>query len=129
LAATVNNGVDEDFPRRGEVWMIETPNQPDDPHQLRPGLIVSDDDRNRHADDVITVPVFTSRRLGPTRVAIRAGIGGIMHDSMLYCDEVVTLHRRFLVEGPIGPPVSRSLLGRVNRAIRRALGEVVPEPS
>ena len=124
-----SNGWDSDFPRRGEVWMIETPNQPDDPHQPRPGLIVSDDDRNRRADDVIAVPMFTSRRLGPTRVPIRAGTGGIFHDSMLYGDEVVTLHRGFLVEGPLGGIVSRSLLGRVNRAIRRALGEVVPEPS
>ena len=109
--------------------MIETPNQPHDPHQPRPGLIVSDDDRNRYADDVIAVPIFTSRRPGPTRVVIRAGMGGITHDSMLYCDEVVTLHHRFLVDGPLGGTVSPSLLGRVNRAIRRALGEVVPEPS
>jgi mRNA-degrading endonuclease toxin of MazEF toxin-antitoxin module len=109
--------------------MIETPNQPDDPHQPRPGLIVSDDDRNRRADDVIAVPLFTSRRPGPTRVPIRAGVAGIDHDSMLYCDEIVTLHQGFLIDGPLGGTASLSLLGRVNRAIRRALGEVVPEPS
>ena len=32
---------DEDFPRRGEIWLIDTPNQPDDPHQPRPSLIIS----------------------------------------------------------------------------------------
>jgi mRNA-degrading endonuclease toxin of MazEF toxin-antitoxin module len=77
--------------------MIETPNQPNDPHQPRPGLIVSDDDRNRRADDVIAVPLFTSRRPGLIRVPIRAGAAGIDHDSMLYCDEIVTLHHGFLV--------------------------------
>jgi mRNA-degrading endonuclease toxin of MazEF toxin-antitoxin module len=123
------NDSDEDFPRQGEIWMVETPNQPYDPHQPRPGLIVSEDDRNFLSDDVIVVPCFTSRRLGPTRVPIRAGTGGIVHDSVLYCEEVTTLHRDYLVEGPLGPTVSQSLLGRVNRAIRRALGESVSEPS
>jgi mRNA-degrading endonuclease toxin of MazEF toxin-antitoxin module len=120
---------DEDFPRRGEVWMIETPNLPYDPHQPRPALIVSDDRRNRLFDHVIVVPIYTSRRPAPTRVPIGAGTGGVTHDSMLYAEEVMTLHRDFLIDGPLGPPVSPSLLVRENRAIRRALGEVVPEPS
>jgi mRNA-degrading endonuclease toxin of MazEF toxin-antitoxin module len=120
---------DDDSPRRGEVWMVETPNLPTDPHQPRPGLIVSEDHRNESLDHVIVVPIFSSRRIGPTRVPIRSGAGGIEHDSVLYCEEVTTLHHDFIVDGPLGPPVSLSLLGRVNRAIRRALGEVVPEPS
>lgn len=109
--------------------MIETPNLPYDPHQPRPALIVSDDHRNRLLDHVIVVPIYTSRRLGPTRVSIGAGTGGIIHDSMLYSEEVMTLHRDFVLDGPLGPSVSPSLLGRVNRAIRRALGESVSEPS
>jgi mRNA-degrading endonuclease toxin of MazEF toxin-antitoxin module len=125
---TVNDR-DADFPRRGEIWLVEMPNLPYDPHQPRPALIVSDDHRNRLFDHVIVAPSYSSRRHGPTRIPIRAGTGGIYHDSVLYCEEVTTLHRDFLVDGPLGPPVSPSLLGRVNRAIRRALGEIVPEPS
>lgn len=120
---------DDESPHRGEIWLVETPNLPYDPHQPRPALIVSDDRRNQTLDHVIVVPCYSSRRLGPTRVPLRSGTGGIIHDSVLYCEEVMTLHRDFLVDGPLGPPVSPSLLGRVNRAIRRALGEVVPEPS
>jgi mRNA-degrading endonuclease toxin of MazEF toxin-antitoxin module len=119
----------DDFPRRGEIWLVDMPNLPYDPHQPRPALVVSDDRRNLAFEHVIVVPCYSSRRLGPTRVPIRSGTGGIMHDSVLYCEEVMTLHRDFFVDGPLGPPVSFSLLGRVNRAIRRALGEVVPEPS
>jgi mRNA interferase MazF len=120
---------DLDFPRRGEIWYIDTPNQPDDPHQPRPGLIVSEDVRNRRSPTVIVVPIFTSGALGPTRVPVRAGSGGLPHDSVLFCEEVASLNKRFVLDGPLGLPVSPSLLGRVNRAIQRALGEVVPEPS
>ena len=125
----VNRERDDDFPRRGEIWMVETPNMPGDPHQPRPGLIVSEDRRNQRLDHVIVVPIFSSRRTGPTRVAIRSGAGGIEHDSVLYCEEVTTLYHDFIVDGPLGGTVSPSLLGCVNRAIRRALGEIVPEPS
>jgi mRNA interferase MazF len=123
------NNLDGDDPRRGEIWYIDTPNQPDDPHQPRPGLIVSEDSRNRRSPTVIVVPIFSSGRTGPTRVPIRAGIGGIDHDSLLLCEQLVTLNKVFVFDGPLGDTVSPSLLGRVNRAIRRALGEVVPEPS
>jgi mRNA-degrading endonuclease toxin of MazEF toxin-antitoxin module len=121
--------LDVDYPRRGEVWLVETPNLPDDPHQPRPALIVSEDVRNRLRDHVIVVPIFSAGRLGPTRVALRTGQGGIDHESVLFCEEITTLHREFLVDGPLGQPVSPSIVGRVNRAIRRALGESVPEPS
>jgi len=120
---------EDDYPRRGEIWLAELPNMPYDPHQPRPVLIVSDDRRNRLFDHVIVVPSYSSRRRGPTRVPIQGGTGGIVHDSVLYCEEASTLHRDFLVDVPLGETVSLSLLGRVNRAIRRALGEVVPEPS
>jgi mRNA-degrading endonuclease toxin of MazEF toxin-antitoxin module len=84
----VNGDSDVDFPRRGEIWMVETPNRPADPHQPRPGLIVSEDRRNERLDHVIVVPIFSSRGLGPTRVSIRSGEGGIEHDSVLYREEV-----------------------------------------
>jgi mRNA-degrading endonuclease toxin of MazEF toxin-antitoxin module len=121
------NESDHEFPRRGEIWLVETPNQPDDPHQPRPALVVSEDYRNSRSDDIVLIPIFSSRRLGPTRVAIRAGVGGLSHNSILYCEEIVTLHRSFVIDEPLGDVVSPSLMGRVVRAVRRALGEVVPE--
>ena len=120
---------DADFPRRGEIWMVETPNQPDDPHQPRPALVVSEDGRNRRRPSIMFAPVFSSGAVGPTHVALPAGAGGIPHRSVIFCEEVSALHKMFVVDGPLGGTVSLSLLGRVNRAIRRALGEVVPEPS
>ncbi len=117
-----------DAPRRGELWAVYTPGQPDDPHQPRPALIISADVRNRLSDDVIVIPIFSSGRLGPTRVVLRAGTGGIRHDSILFCEEITTIHRDFLARGPFGPTVPQNVLRHVVRAVRRALGETVPEP-
>ncbi len=115
-------------PRRGEIWLVYTPGQPEDPHQPRPALIVSENVRNRLADDAIVVPIFSAGRLGPTRVPLAAGTGGIPHDSVLFCEEITTIADDFLKDGPLGPPVPAAVLHAVLRAVRRALGEVIPEP-
>lgn len=39
-------------PRRGEIWNVDTPNQPSDPHQPRPALVISADERNLAEDDL-----------------------------------------------------------------------------
>jgi mRNA-degrading endonuclease toxin of MazEF toxin-antitoxin module len=90
-------------------------------------LIVSDDVRNRFSDDVMVIPIFSSQRLGPTRVPIARGTGGLAHDSVLFCEELTTLVHDFLASGPLGPPISEGLMRKAIRAVRRALGEVLPE--
>ena len=116
-----------DYPIRGEIWSVRLPGQPDDPHQPRPALIVSADVRNRLADDVIVVPIFSRGAAGPTHVDLGRGAGGIKKDSVLFCEEVTTVDRDFLRTGPWGSPVGTEVLDRVIRAVRRALGETVPE--
>ena len=113
-------------PQRGELWLVFTPGQPDDKHQPRPALVVSDEVRNRLTDDLIVVPLFTRGRLGPTRVALPAGAGGVDHDSIAFCEEITTIDRDFLRRGPLGPRLDDALIGAVVRGIRRAVGETVP---
>lgn len=108
--------------------MVYTPGQPDDPHQPRPALVISEDIRNRLRDDVIVIPVFSAGRLGPTRVPIPAGTTGLRHPGLLFCEEITTIDRDFLNGGPLGSRLSRSILDSALRAVRRAVGEVVPEP-
>jgi mRNA-degrading endonuclease toxin of MazEF toxin-antitoxin module len=114
-------------PRRGEIWFVYTPGQPRDPHQPRPALVLSADARNRNRDDVIVIPVFSRGRPGPTRVVLLAGTGGIRRDSVLFCDEISTLDKDFLADGPLGAAVPEDLLDEVVRGVRRAIGEVVPD--
>ncbi|MDP9252708.1 MAG: type II toxin-antitoxin system PemK/MazF family toxin [Chloroflexota bacterium] len=104
------------------------PGQPDDTHQRRPALVVSADVRNRIADDLMVVPIFSQGAVGPTHVHLAQGTGGIKKDSVLFCEELTTLDREFLSRGPWGPRVGADVLDAVNRAVRRAIGETVPEP-
>jgi mRNA interferase MazF len=106
--------------------MVYTPGQPDDPHQPRPAVVVSEDIRNRLRDDLILVPLFSSGRLGPTRVRLPAGAAGVSRPSIAFCEEVTTIDRDFLSRGPLGKRLSPGQLADVIRGIRRALGDVLP---
>jgi mRNA interferase MazF len=120
--------VSERPPRRGEIWRVETPNQPYDPHTPRPALIISENRRNWASDDYLVIPVFSDGNLGPTRVLLPAGQGGIDHDSILFCDEIMCLDRDFisLDDGPLGGFVDGDILEAAVVAVRRAIGDVVP---
>jgi mRNA interferase MazF len=122
----MTSGTSLESPRRGEFWTAYTPGQPDDAHQPRPVLVVSEDVRNRLRDDVIVVPAFSAGRIGPTRVPVPANSGGLPHDSVLFCEEVTTIDKDFLQRGPLGPRVEPGTVAAVVRAIRRATGDVVP---
>lgn len=113
-------------PGRGEIWSVDLPNQPTDPNTPRPALVVSVDVRNRLAGDVLVVPLSGNVRPLPTHVLIPAGVGGQRDDSMAKCEQLTTLDKRFLVRGPFGGRVPAPLLDDVVRAIRRAVGEVLP---
>ena len=106
--------------------MVFTPGQPDDPHQPRPALVVSEDVRNRLRDDLIVVPAFSSGRSGPTRIDLAAGTGGLKQPCVLYCEEVTTIDRDFLHRGPLGQRLPLAMMDEIVRAIRRALGDVIP---
>jgi mRNA-degrading endonuclease toxin of MazEF toxin-antitoxin module len=78
-------------------------------------------------DDLIVVPVFSGGQLGPTRVAMPAGAGGLRHASVVFCEEIRTIDRDFLARGPVGL-VAPNLVDAIIRGVRRAIGEVLPEP-
>ena len=101
--------------------MSYTPAQPTDPHQPRFVLVVSADVRNRARDHVMVVPIFSTGNLGPTRLVIPAAGSGLVYDSVLFCDELTTIDKAFLDEGPRGR-VSPDLLDQVLIAVRRSLG-------
>jgi mRNA interferase MazF len=109
-------------PRRGEVWLAYTPGQPTDPHQPRFVLVVSVDVRNRARDHVMVVPIFSTGNLGPTRLVIPAAGSGLRYDSVLFCEELTTIDKAFLEEGPRGR-ASQDLVDQVVIAVRRALGD------
>jgi mRNA interferase MazF len=86
------------FPRRGEIWLVDFPDDP----KSRPALIVSLNARNEFSNSVLAVPVTTNLRPSPTHVALPAKQGGLMHDSMARCENVSYLHKSRLSHGPLG---------------------------
>ncbi len=110
-------------PRRGEIWIVDTPNRPDDPHQPRRAIIVSANVRNELRDHIVVVPIYSRGTLGPTHRPIQRGVGGLEHDSVVFCEEISTLDRRFFRFGPLGPLVPASLLRDVILAVRAALDD------
>ena len=117
----------ERWPRRGEIWSVLTPGRPDDPHQPRPALVVSADVRNRLVPHAIVVPIYSSGAPAPTRVDVPVGSGGLRRDSVLFCEEISTIDRTFFRRGPWGDRVGAEVMDSVIRAVRRALGDVVPD--
>ncbi len=105
------------FPRRGEVWLVDFP---DDPKQ-RP-LIISVDARNELANSVLAVPITTNLRPSPTHVLLPAGQGGLSQESMARCENVSYLHKSRLARGPLKGRISDNLLRDVEQALMRTFG-------
>src|SRR5687767_3708122 len=101
------------FPRRGEVWLVEFPDDP----KSRPALILSLDARNELANSVLAVPVTTNLRPAPTHVLLPAGQGGLSHDSMARCENVSYLHKSRLSRGPLAGTISPALMRDVERGL------------
>src|SRR5215212_5577484 len=101
------------FPRRGEVWLVEFPDDP----KSRPALIVSPDVRNELANSVLAVPITSNLRPAPTHVLLPAGQGGLDHESMARCENVSYLHKSRLARGPLAGMVNPSLMREVDRCL------------
>lgn len=116
-----------EFPRRGEIWKINlNPITPSDPHLPRPVLIISPNNRNKHWDSVIVVPLSTGLTNPNPRFhkEIPTGQGGIAKDSYARCDLVSNLEKTCLdPAGPLGPTISDKYVWEVVRGIRVCIGD------
>ena len=108
-------------PKQGEIYLVNFPNQPIDSKD-RPAIIVSLDIRNKLAEDVIVIPLSTTLRQAPTHVIIPEGEGNLNYDSMAKCEQITTLHKSYLLRGPLGKKVNNKILRQIERAVLRAIG-------
>ncbi len=113
------------YPRRGEICLVRLPGQPHDLKD-RPALVISVDVRNRLANDIIVVPLSTTLRPAPTHVELPAGEGGLKETSMAKCEQLTTLDKSFLIRGPFAGTIRPGFMEKVERAIQRAIGIVIP---
>lgn len=106
------------FPRRGEIWLVEFPDDP----KLRPALIVSLDVRNELANSVLAIPITTNLRPAPAHVLLPAGQAGLSYNSMVCRENVSYLHKSRLSRGPLAGVISPALMLEIERCLLRSLG-------
>ena len=103
------------YPKRGEVYLANL-------DKLRPAIILSVDELNRHALDVCIVPVTTKQHAKfIMRVLLRKGEGGLDSDCWAKCDQVTTLEKTFLHASALGA-LSPARLREIEQQVKFALG-------
>jgi len=85
------------------------------------------DVRNRLANDVMVVPASSVLRPAPTHVHLCRGEGGVRKDSVLKCEQLITLPKEALGSVALGGPRSTATMVAVEKAIRRAIGVSIEE--
>ncbi len=112
-------------PKRGEIWYVDLPNEPGDPHQPRTAIIMSRNGRNENATSVIVVPTTGKITGYDVRVFLPKGEGGLLKNSEAMCDRVCTLEKQFLSKsGSLGKSIAKEYLDQIVIAIRRAVGDL-----
>lgn len=109
------------MPKRGDIYLVNLPNQPADSKD-RPAIVISLDIRNKLAEDVIIIPLSTTLRHAPTHVLITKGEGNLNYTSMAKCEQITTIHKSYLLKGPLGKKVNHKILRQIEQAVLRAIG-------
>lgn len=112
-----------EYPKRGEIYLINLPSKPKD-LKNRPALVVSLDIRNKLADDIIVVPLSTGLRISPTHVLLQAGEGGLSKASMAKCEQVTTIDKSLPLKGPFAGKISDEKMKEIEKAIMIAIGVI-----
>lgn len=114
------------IPHAGEVWVVKIPNQPNDPHQPRPVVIVSTDSQNKYLTSVIAIPISSSLEEPHPKlhVFLPKGTGGLSKDSYARCELVTTVDKSLFVKGPFDKPIDIKYRWQLIEGVRFALGDM-----
>ena len=111
-------------PRRGDLWMVNlSPTVGREQAGTRPALVISVDELNHSAADlVIALPITTREKKIRSHVAVDvdAGEGGLRSRSFVKCEDVRSISRRRL-EHRLGS-VSPGIMAAVEDRLRILLG-------
>ncbi|RTL45766.1 MAG: type II toxin-antitoxin system PemK/MazF family toxin [Candidatus Melainabacteria bacterium] len=114
------------FPQIGEVYWVNLPNQPNDPHQPRTAIVISPNGRNKSCNDIIVVPTTSSAKFRAhplVHVLLPAGEGGLKRNSIVRCDQVTTIDKSLLGSGALGSPIGAKYQEQIIRGVRRAIAD------
>jgi len=109
-------------PARGEIWLADlNPIRGRDQAGMRPCLVISVDQFNQSAAELVIVIPLTTRHKGiRTHVAVLPPEGGLKEQSYLKCEDVRSLSTERLVSG--WGMVSPATLSKVEDCLRILMG-------
>jgi mRNA interferase MazF len=112
-------------PSRGEIWEVDwSPGRGAEQIGRRPALIVQNDLGN-HSEtypNTIVVAISTKGRDIPLHVFVAKAPGnGLLEDSYVKCEQILTISKGRLVGGQAWGRLSAAEMRQVNTAIKRSL--------
>ena len=113
--------------RRGDIVLADLPFSDRTGSKKRPALVVQCDRNNQRLDDVILAMITTVTERAtsePTQLFIESKTpegqqSGLLHDSAVKCEHLITLHRHFLgrVIGHLPPEIMEG----IDRCLKESL--------
>ena len=95
-----------DFPKRGDVWLVNwNPGRGSEQTGRRPALVIQNDIGNEKAPTTIVAAISTSVRAYPMNVVTRPSEGGLDRPSVIKTSQILTISKERL----------EKRLGRLNR--------------
>ncbi len=110
----------KDFPRRGEVWLVNwNPARGSEQAGRRPALVIQNDIGNEKAPTTIIAAISSSVKIYPMNVQINPPEGGLDHPSIIKTSQILTISKERL-EKRLGQ-ISDDSLNEVDMAIKLSL--------
>ena len=110
----------KDFPKRGEVWLVNwNPVRGSEQAGRRPALVIQNDVGNEKASTTIVAAISSSLKIFPMNVKIEPPEGGLDSPSIVKTSQILTVDKKRL-ERRIGQ-LSKEKMEEVNEAIKLSL--------
>lgn len=110
----------KDFPKRGEVWLVNwNPARGSEQAGRRPALVIQNDIGNKMAPTTIVAAISSSVKVFPMNVKIDSSEGGLDLPSIIKTSQILTVAKERL-EKRLGQ-ISTKTMEDVNRAIKLSL--------
>ena len=113
----------KDFPRRGDVWLVNwNPARGSEQAGRRPVLVIQNDIGNEKAPTTIVAAISSTVRVYPMNVRVKPPEGGLERPSIIKTSQILTISKKRL-EKRLGG-LSQQRMDEVDRAIKLSLSLV-----
>lgn len=83
--------------KRGDIYMCNLPKEQGSVQaNYRPIIILQNDVGNRFSTTTLIAPISRKGKDLPTHVKLSQGIGGLMCESFVYCEQIRTIDKQLL---------------------------------